>query len=76
MKEGCDGQAEGMGDAADGSSGDAFAGAAAGRQAGASAAVLGGNRAWDDERAGGTLLWPMPTSDFGETERAEAAATP
>ena len=52
MKEGCDGQAEGLGVAADGAAGDAFAGAAAGWQAGASAAVLGGDCAWGDERAG------------------------
>jgi putative transposase len=52
MKEGCDGQAEGLGVTADGAAGDAFAGAAAGWQAGASAAVLGGDCAWAQQRGG------------------------
>ena len=46
MKEGCDGQAEGLGVRADGAAGDAFAGAAAGWRREHRAAVLGGDRAW------------------------------
>jgi putative transposase len=53
MKEGCDGQAKGVGVTADGSAGDAFAGSSACGAAGASSEVLGRGRAWDDERAGG-----------------------
>ena len=44
MREGCDGQAEGVGCSGDGSAGDAFAGASAGGASGASSAVLGGGR--------------------------------
>ena len=51
-EEGCDGQAEGVGCAADGAAGDAFAGTAAGRSARASAAVLGGDRAGRAQRRG------------------------
>src|SRR5215212_8645487 len=52
MMEGCDGQAEGVGCAADGAAGDAFAGTAAGRSARASSAVLGGGRAGRAQRRG------------------------
>jgi hypothetical protein len=52
MMEGCDGQAEGVGCAADGAAGDAFAGTAAGRSARASSAVLGGDRAGRAQRRG------------------------
>src|SRR4051794_317251 len=52
MMEGCDGQAEGVGCAADGAAGDAFAGTASGRSARASSAVLGGDRAGRAQRRG------------------------
>jgi hypothetical protein len=57
MKEGCDGQAEGLGVRSDGAAGDAVAGASAGGASGASSAVLGGGRARADERAGGGRGW-------------------
>jgi len=53
MREGCDGQAEGMGVGSGGAAGDEVAGAPAAGAQGASAAVLGGDRARDDERAVG-----------------------
>ena len=53
MKEGCDGQAEGVGVGSDGAADDAFAGASAGGAPRASAAVLGGDRTRRDEPAGG-----------------------
>jgi hypothetical protein len=52
MKEGCDGQAEGLGIGSDGAAGDAVAGAPAGGASGASAAVLGGDRSWTGQRCG------------------------
>jgi hypothetical protein len=52
MKEGCDGQAEGVGCAADGAGGDAFAGTATGRSTRTPAAVLGGDRAGRAQRRG------------------------
>jgi Integrase core domain len=44
MKEGCDGQAEGVGVGSDRAADDAVAGASVGRASGASAAVLGSDR--------------------------------
>jgi putative transposase len=52
MKEGCDGQAEGVGVGSDGSWADAFAGAPAGGAPGASAAVLGGDCSRAERRGG------------------------
>jgi len=52
IEEGCDGQAEGMGVGSDGSAGDAVAGASAGGARGASAAVLGGDCSWAEQRGG------------------------
>jgi putative transposase len=52
MREGCDGQAEGVGCSGDGSAGDAFAGASAGGASGASSAVLGGGRSGAVQRSG------------------------
>ena len=53
MKEGCDGQAEGVGVGSNGAAGDAVARASLGGAPGASPALLGGGRARGDERAGG-----------------------
>jgi putative transposase len=50
--EGCDGQAEGVGVGSGGSAGDAFAGASAGGAPRASAAVLGGDCSWAEQRGG------------------------
>jgi putative transposase len=52
MREGCGGQAEGVGCSGDGSAGDAFAGASAGGASGASSAVLGGGRSGAVQRSG------------------------
>jgi putative transposase len=52
MKEGCDGQAEGLGVTADGAAGDAFAGASDGGASGGACRVLAGGRGRRVEQRG------------------------